>query len=427
MSAKSPIVAVVCAAGLLVLSGSAAAPARLRSASLAELNSIRAHLGLSRLQPNPVAARLVSEIAARDVADVPPEVLDSQPDCAVCEVVFDRRGVALDPRRVYAGRGGAGAIDFALWRRGWSAAQNLSVFFRAAALVLDPRARTFSAATTPRGLQVLAITIDPAARFQAPVRWPRGAVDPRRQLWAEIVLPPGLRGRARLSELRGGKDVTVAYPLAETLGLGGARLVAFGLNATLAYRHRYAVRVHRLALLLRTGAGPRDFFRRSWTFASTAPSDRRMLRTVVRRSPRPLRALLAEIDGAVRIVGQGRSCSIADACEHDDGGKVTLSFRRLTPFVAAHELGHAVFDLALDEPGRRFFLRAFVRAGWRGAGSTPLSEIFADQLAFWALGGVPAVVNSYSDRMYLSAARFAELLEENGSYRPLATVGLLKR
>ena len=54
--------------------------------------------------------------------------------------------------------------------------------------------------------------------------------------------------------------------------------------------------------------------------------------------------------------------------------------------VIVHELGHVVFDLALDERGRRAFRSAFVRTGWRNAPFVPPSEQFADQLAHWALG-----------------------------------------
>ena len=53
--------------------------------------------------------------------------------------------------------------------------------------------------------------------------------------------------------------------------------------------------------------------------------------------------------------------------------------------VIVHELGHVVFDLALDERGRRAFRSAFVRTGWRNAPFVPPSEQFADQLAHWAL------------------------------------------
>jgi hypothetical protein len=391
------------------------------------LNAVRAELGLRTLVPNPIADRLVAEIAARDTADRRPQVLDSQPDCAVCQVVFDGTGVSASPSALYARRGGRGRIAFALWRMGWSAERNLSVFFTAAALVLDPRARTFSSARTPRGMLLVAVAIDSRAPFRVPARWPSGSADPRRQLWFELLFPPGARGKPRLVEHRGGKDVVVAYPLADVPGLAGARLVGFGLNAVLPYGRTYSTRVGSVSVPVTTRAIPAAFRRRSWRFVSIGPRDRRGFLAHIRRTPPLLRRIVADIDGAVRVVGHGGGCSVADACENENAGIVTLSFRGLDPYVVLHELGHAVFDLALDEPGRRQFFAEFVKAGWRGAGSTPPSEIFADQLAFYALGRVPPTIDSYSNKMYLSPLRFAQLLEENGGYRPLSIVGPLHR
>ena len=138
--------------------------------------------------------------------------LDAQPACEICEQFFEGGG-SVDPRELYRSLGGHAAIRFALWRDGWSASENLSVFFPAAALVLDPRARTFSAAPTPNGMLVVGVTGDSTARFDGAVRWPRGSLDPRQQLWVEIVLPPG-QGYPHLYDVREGRDVTVAYPLA---------------------------------------------------------------------------------------------------------------------------------------------------------------------------------------------------------------------
>jgi hypothetical protein len=428
LNASSHRVLLPALAGLLLLSAaSAAAPARPSASPLTSLNSVRARLGLSPLVPNPIAGRLVAEIAARDTADRQPQVLDSQPDCAVCQVVFDRSGVSATPSALYAQRGGTGTFGLALWRTGWSAERNLSVFFGAAALVLDPRARTFSFARTPRGMLLVAVTIDPRAPFRVPARWPSGSVDPRRQLWLELLLPPGARGEPRLVEHRGGKNVVVAYALADAAGLAGARLAGFGLNAVLAYGHTFSARLGSVSVPVKTRAIPRAFQRRSFTFRSIGRRDRRAFLTLIRRTPPLLRRLVADIDGAVRVVGGGRGCSVADACESENGGAVTLSFRRANPYVVMHELGHAVFDLGLDEPGRRQFFAGFVKAGWRGAGSTPPSEIFADQLAFYALGRVPPGIDAYSDRMYLSRRRFGELLRENSGYRPLSLVGPLHR
>src|SRR5919201_992187 len=141
---------VIAAAVPIWVVGSTAASGPSTSTLRGELNQIRSSLGMRRL-------------AAADFSDRAPATLDNQPGCAVCA----RRG----------------RLGIGLWRTGWTAEQNLSVFFRTAALALDPRARTFSAAPTRNGLLVVAITIDARARWTAPVRWPQGAIDPRRQLW----------------------------------------------------------------------------------------------------------------------------------------------------------------------------------------------------------------------------------------------------
>jgi len=427
MSARSPLVVAAVLAGALALSGSASAPTRVGvAAQLEALNAIRAQLGLEPLRRNLVADRLVAEIAARDLEDIPPATLDSQPDCAVCSVVF-RNGAGVDPRKLYSRRGGKSKIGFGLWRQGWSATTNLSVFFPTAAMALDPRARTFSAAPTPRGMLVVAITVDPRAVFGRPVRWPRGEIDPRRQLWVELVLPPGTRGHPRLLERRSSRSVVVAHPLADTVGVAGARLVAFGLSSVLAYGHRYSVRVGSVSTEVATRPAPVSFLRRSWTFVSLASAERQAFLGLFRSGPALLRRLAREFDGAVDVVGGPRACSVADACERVDADRATIGLRRFESFVVLHEVGHAIFDLGLDEPGRRLFLAAFVRAGWKGECCTPSSEIFADQLAFWALGRVPPGVDSYSETMLLSRGRFTELLRQNAAYRPLSAVGPLER
>jgi hypothetical protein len=179
--------------------GSTAASGPSTATLRGQLNAVRAGLGMRPLRASRAAQALVRRLAAADFSDRAPATLDDQPGCAVCA----RRG----------------RLGIGLWRTGWTAEQNLSVFFRTAALALDPRARTFSAAPTRNGLVVVAITIDAHARWTAPVRWPQGAVDPRRQLWAEVLLWPGARGRARLVERRGAETVTVADPLAFGAGV----------------------------------------------------------------------------------------------------------------------------------------------------------------------------------------------------------------
>lgn len=393
---------------------------------LEQVNGVRRQLGLVPLRADPVVRRVVERMARHDSSDRTPEVLDAQPDCVVCHLYFEG-GLARDPRVHYHSLGGRALIGFALWRARWTATQNLSVFFPAAALVLDPRARTFAAARTPLGMLVVGVTGERRARFDRPVRWPRGSLDPRQQLWVEVMLPPG-EGFPHLYDVRDGRDVTVAYPLAMARGLGGSRLVAFGLNSSLAYGRVYHVGATRLGVRMRTRDTPSALLRRGWTFRSVTSSDRQDFLSVVARTPPLLRRLLAGLDGAVEVVGGSQGCLIADACERGEGDRATIGIASgADPFVVLHELGHVVFDLAFDEHGRRTFRAALVRAGWEGACCFNVSEGFADQLAFWALGGVPAGVRSYSDRLYLAPAELAAFLRAHASYRPLSARGLLAR
>jgi hypothetical protein len=89
--------------------------------------------------------------------------------------------------------------------------------------------------------------------------------------------------------------------------------------------------------------------------------------------------------------------------------------------VILHELGHVVFDLALDERGRRAYRSAFIRTGWRNAPYVPPSEQFADQLEHWALR------EASDDPRWMPPTQFARLLREHAAYRPLSARGLLPR
>ena len=242
---------------------------------------MRRQLGLTALVSDPLARHVVTRMATGDRTDRPPEVLDAQPDCAVCDVFFEGGG-ATDPRFVYRSLGGRRAIRFGVWRSGWSARENLSVFFPAAALVLDPRARTFDVSRTPLGMLVVGVTADTTARFDRAVRWPPGELDPRHQFWVAVALPPGY-GYPNLYDVRGGREVTVAYPLAAAQGFRGSRLVAFGLNTSLAYDRRYHVGAARLGIHLQTRPAPTAFVRRSWTFHSVEAAEREVFLDAVRR------------------------------------------------------------------------------------------------------------------------------------------------
>ena len=107
---------------------------------------------------------------------------------------------------------------------------------------------------------------------------------------------------------------------------------------------------------------------------------------------RSCRALFSQIDGAVDVVGGSEACLSADACEEAQGERASIGMAvSASREVIVHELGHVVFDLALDERGRRALRSAFIRTGRENARFIPVSEQFADQVAHWALGERPRI------------------------------------
>ena len=215
------------------------APSRAATPSLlAQVNAVRGQLGLAPLRDDLLVRHVVSRMATTDRTTARRRCSTRSPPARSASVLRGRG--QRRSARLYRSLGGRAAIRFGLWRDGWSASENLSVFFPAAALVLDPRARTFAVAPTPLGMLVVGVTADSAARFDRAVRWPRGSLDPRQQLWVAGRAAPGY-GYPNLYDVRDGRDVTVAYPLAVARGFGGSRLVAFGLNTSLAYDRAYHV------------------------------------------------------------------------------------------------------------------------------------------------------------------------------------------
>jgi hypothetical protein len=157
-------------------------------------------------------------------------------------------------------------------------------------------------------------------------------------------------------------------------------------------------------------------------FQSVSQTEREAFLDAVRRTPTQLRTLFSQIDGAVDVVGGSEACLSADACEEAHGERASIGMAvSASREVIVHELGHVVFDLALDERGRRAFRSAFIRTGSENARFIPVSEQFADQLAHWALGEQSA------DPRWMPKAEFSRLLREHGSYRPLPVLGLLAR
>ena len=105
---------------------------------------------------------------------------------------------------------------------------------------------------------MLVVGVDATARFDRVPPAGRGSLDPRQQLWGPGRPPPD--GYPNLYDVRDGREVTVAYPLAVATGFRGARLVAFGLNTSLAYDRGYHVGGSRFGVRLKTSPPSRDSY-----------------------------------------------------------------------------------------------------------------------------------------------------------------------
>ena len=158
------------------------------------------------------------------------------------------------------------------------------------------------------------------------------------------------------------------------------------------------------------------------SFHSVNQAEREFFLDTVRRTPAQLRSLLAQLDGAVDVVRGSEACLSADAREQLHGERASVGMMAsATREVIVHELGHVVFDLALDERGvGRSVLPSFERAGETRRSSHP-PEQFADQLAHWALD------ERSTDPRWLSLPSSRELPREHASYCPLSARGLLPR
>ena len=118
-------------------------------------------------------------------------------------------------------------------------------------------------------------------RFDRAVRWPRGS-RPAPAALGPVVLPG--YGYPNLYDVRDGREVTVAYPLAVATGFRGARLVAFGLNTSLAYDRGYHVGGSRFGVALKTRSTPGSYGAAGRSSVSQA--EREFFLDTVRRTPR---------------------------------------------------------------------------------------------------------------------------------------------
>ncbi len=230
-----------------------------------------------------------------------------------------------DPRVHYHSLGGRSRSGSRSGARAGAAEQNLSVFFPAAALVLDPRARTF-AVRARRLACSWSRNGGPDGAFRRAVRWPLGALDPQRQLWAAVALPAGSRlpePSRHARRQRGGNGASAGDGERD---LGGSRLVAFGLNTSACVRPLSTTWEQRqLGIRLKTTRGPVGVrCVEAGRSIAVEPAEREVFLDAVRRAPAQVRTLLAELDGAVDVVGGSQACLSADACEDVEGDRAKV-------------------------------------------------------------------------------------------------------
>ena len=274
------------------------------------------------------------------------------------------RGAARDPRARLPLLGGRSADRFGLWRAGWSATRISRSSSRGGARARPACAnvrRRADAAWHARG------RCDggcPTLGFDRPSLAPRSR-------WTRAV-SCGSRSRAaglRLSESlrRPGWAWTwhVAYPLATAKGFRGSRLVAFGINTSLAYAARTTS-----AHSPRGSAEDEGHTRQRSSAAAGRSSrstreERDAFLDAVRRTPAQLRALLAELDGAVDVMGGRRRASARTRARTSTEGARRLAWPCLRAReVIVHELGHVVSTLrSTSAVGGHFDRPSSARAG----------------------------------------------------------------
>ncbi len=291
---------------------------------------MRRSSGSRRSHPTRSPSTSSPRMARGDRTDRAPEVLDAQPDCAVCDVVLRRRRrpptrAASTARSAAAARSASASGEAA-----WSAARE------SLGLLPRGRARARPACTDVRRGSHAARHARGGrdgrcrrSRSTRPVRWPPGPMDPRHQLWVEVALPPGY-GYPNLYDVRDGLDVTRCVSAGD--GEGVPRLTARRLRPQHVARVR--PRVPRRPAPSRRAAEDEGACRRRSSAAAgrsaSVPGDERdAFLDAVRRTPAQLRTLLAELDGAVDVVGGSEACLSADACEDVDGERASGGHRRV--------------------------------------------------------------------------------------------------
>lgn len=264
------------------------------------------------------------------------------------------------------------------------------------------------------------VHLDADRRFDAPI-----IVMPGRTTGGPVqaVLPPGGSGRLMLI----GPDRSRAAPITSmTVTETGSRVVTLD-GSDLAYATTYRLSLRSGTARFTTAPIPSEVLRRGFTFdSSVSAANRALIRQAIAAGSPRARALLATVDGAIRVTihhggnhswASWRSGGRRGPQYEIDMNAAHLAMRRFRAHMVWHELGHIINFMGLDARAAHAFGRQFGRSHsfrrcfvFEGECVTRL-EIFAEQFAFWATGRRD-IRTGYQIPPLISAPAFSRLLQK---------------
>ena len=304
------------------------------------------------------------------------------------------------------------------------------------AVLFDPR--TTVAATGPGDsgaveLALLSDTTLPLPRTILPLR-----LDPASPFAPAVLLATRPRS-LQLFETRGGSELLLPLAVTRVQGVGGAWLAQLEGDddgVRVGYASRYRLVVDGVSHPYVTAPLPQRFLTRSWSFGPTlSAADRRRYKAALATAPALARQLIATIDGAVRV--ERKACDDQDSscAAFSEQGAYSISIAPADfedsfddlRFVTLHEFGHLVDYMAFDARSYAAFASLFLRSPrWQkcfpddtsSTGCVELSEIIADQFAYWATGLRADPSGGYGDPPLVDPVAFETVLRQQWAFRP---------
>ena len=385
------VIAVLAAAAVAFIAPATASAGELRT----QVNALRTRSGIAPVTGSDAAA---AHVSARLAASGGSGMADGR---------SGRSWAALSGRTTTE-------VGFFTWVRGGSLDAAVAGSPPVLALLLDPRVRTLDVATAG-ARETIAVTVDPSARFPGAVPAQR-AVDPLGPAPPAWVAPPGSEGSAIVQLRLHGRWTAFEAPLwpsdrdTRVTAPTGAVLVRTNLGWTLG-GIPFGTRMRLLTAVGPSGGVPVKSLpaavrRRSFAFRSgMAGARRRRILRAVRHANRPVRRLLAQVDGLTAFRAAPLAAGVAGETGPDPHGDgfgylVTMSAvsfrlpRRSFELAVLHELGHVVQMAGLDRSQSLAADRAIPRGGRCKRSQHPVAptgscaprdERIADTFAKWAL------------------------------------------